>query len=271
MVWTRTSVMVTSALVVWVLGMGGTADAKPETTSIGPNQHFVGLVNGKSTKATVVVACPGPISIGRTGHPVGGTIAVEPPSTVASTTGYTGSRGRSVIATFVVPVPVTTTSAVTFTHYGSQAIPSTLLLPCSGSGTVVFAPTPTSNTAKNASVGVTFENIAVTPPAPATSEATASRTILVTRADSGHGYRLHRGDVLDVQLSGPSGVTWTEPASSNQPVLERKSGSSGATATGAFVAMSLGKAQVTATGTFNCSPPCPGPILPFEVNVTVVG
>jgi hypothetical protein len=267
---TRRLLLVASALLGGIFAMGGTATAKPATTSIGPNQHFVGLVNGKATKATVVVACPGPISIGKTGHPVGGTIAVEPPSTVAGTTGYTGSRGHSVVATFVVPVPVTTTSTVTFTRYGSQAIPSTLLLPCSGSGTVVFAPAPTSKTAKNAKVSVSFVNITVDPPAAASTAVTPSRTITVTQADSGHTYRLHKGDGLDVQLSSPSNFVWTEPASSNQTVLQRTGGSSGTMATGTFVARSLGRAQVTAIGTPNCSGACPTVILAFEVNVTVV-
>jgi hypothetical protein len=271
MVRRRTSLLVASVLLVGMLGIGGMAAATPAATSIGPHQHFVGLVNETSTKATVIVACPGPVRRGQMGHPVGGTIAVEPPSTIAGTSGYTGSHGRSVVATFVVPVPVTTTSAVTFTRYGSQAIPSTLLLPCSGSGTVVFAPAPTSKTAQSASVGVTFENIAVDPHTPASTVVTASRTILVTQADSGHTYRLHKGDGLDVQLSSPSNFIWTEPASSNQTVLQRTGGSSGTTATGTFVARSRGKAQVTAIGTPNCSGACPTVILAFEVNVTVVG
>jgi len=140
------------------------------------------------------------------------------------------------------------------------------LLPCSGSGTVIFAPEPTSKTAENATVSVTYGNITVVPP-PAT-DATASRTILVTQADTGHTYRLHKGDVLDVQLTLPSGVIWTEPASSNQTVLQRTGGSSG---TGTFVAGSHGKAQVTALGTPNCSEVCPTYIVEFHVNVLVVG
>jgi len=258
-----------------MLAIGGIAGATPTTTTtttiIGPNQHFIGLVNKKSTRAIIKMACPLPLSTASMGHPLGGqTVAVEPPSTVAGSSGYTGTRGRSIVASFVAVVPLTTaTSTVTFTRYGSLPIPTTLLLPCSGSGTVVFAPVPTSKTAENATVSVTYADITVVPP-PAT-EATASRTILVTRADSGNSYRLHMGDVLDVQLTGPSSVTWTEPASSNRMVLNRKAGSSGATATGTFIARSQGKAKVTATGTFNCSPPCPGPIMEFQVGVSVGG
>jgi hypothetical protein len=267
----RSRLLVASVMVGGLLAIGANAGASPTTTTIGPHQHFVGLVNKKSTKATITMACPLPLSTVSMGHPLGGqTVAVEAPSTVARTSGYTGTRGHSIVASFVAVVPVTpATSTVTFTRYGSLPIPTALLLPCSGSGTVVFAPVPTSKTAENATVTVTYGNITVDPP-PATG-ATASRTILVTRADSGHNYRLHVGDVLDVQLTGPSGVTWTEPVSSSQKVLKRKSGSSGTTATGTFIARGQGKAEVTAAGTFSCSPPCPGPILEFQVGVTVVG
>jgi len=100
---------------------------------------------------------------------------------------------------------------------------------------------------------------------------TPSRTIKVTEADNGHRYRLHKGDGLDVQLSGPSSLIWTEPTSSNQAVLQRTGGSSGATATGTFVAIAKGKVQVTADGSPNCSGACPMLILQFQISVSVVG
>jgi hypothetical protein len=100
---------------------------------------------------------------------------------------------------------------------------------------------------------------------------TSSRTITVTEADNGHHYRLRTGDHLDVELSGPSGFTWTEPASSNRPVLHRRSGSSGTTATGTFVAKAKGKVEVTAIGKPICSAsPCPALLLLFQVRVSVV-
>jgi hypothetical protein len=269
MVGKRASLLVASVLIGGMVAMGGIAEATP--TTIGPHQHFIGLVNGKSTKATVIVACPGPVSNGQTGHPVGGTIAVEPPSSVSGTRGYTGSKAHSVVATFVLPVPTTISpAALTFTQYGSQPIPSSMLLPCSGQGAVVFSPQPTSKTAQSASVAVTFENIAVAPAQVGAADA-PSRTIEVTQADSGHSYRLHRGDALDVQLSGPSSITWTEPTSSDETVLQRTGGSSGTTATGTFVARSPGKARVTARGTPNCSGVCPTFIIVFQVNITVLG
>jgi hypothetical protein len=102
--------------------------------------------------------------------------------------------------------------------------------------------------------------------------ATASRTTMVTYADNGHHYRLHKGAHFDVQLSGPSSLTtWSEPSASDNVVLDRRGGSSGMTATATFIARTEGKAQVTAFGTINCSPPCAQPILLFRVNVSVVG
>jgi hypothetical protein len=269
---TRALLLAVSVLVSGVLAVGGTAGAQttPTTSAVGPHQHFLGLVNGKSTKATIAVACPVPISAGETGHPVGGTLAVEPPATVAATSGNTGSRGRSVVATFVLPeVTPAANSALTFIKYGSKAIPNTVLLPCSGSGTV--SPEPTSKTAQSTTVTMSYGNITVDPPTSVTTQSAANRTITVTRTDSGRSYRLHKGDALDVQLSGSSGFTWTEPASSDQAVLQRTRGASGTSATGTFVANAKGRAQVTAIGTPTCSRPCPTDIVAFQVSVTVVG
>jgi len=204
---------------------------------------------------------------------VGGKIAVEPPSTVAGTSGYTGSHGVSVVATFVVPVDTSaTSSALTFTQYGSRSIPTSLVLPCSGSGAVVFSPEPQSKTAQDVAVSVTYTNIAVVPTAAASAKLTSSRAIRVTEADNGRSYRLHKGDVMDVQLAGPSYAIWNEPTSSNQAVLQLTGGSCGATATGTFIAVATGKAEVTASATFKCSSVCAGPSLPaFGVTASVVG
>jgi hypothetical protein len=268
----RSTLLVVSAVTI-LAGVlnGGVAGAR--TTTIGPGQHFVGLVNKHTTNATILMVCATP-DPNETGHPLGGqTIAVEPSPTTASKTGFTGTRGRSITASIVLPVAASTTnSALTFTHYGSQTIPTSLVLPCSGSGLVVFSPEPTSKTDRSTSVTVNFGNITVDPPPPSGLSGTPSRTILVTYADSGHHYRLHIGDVLDVTLSGPSNLTtWTEPNASDKAVLRRTGGSSGMTATGTFIAKAKGKARVTATGAINCSPPCFGPILLFQVTASVVG
>lgn len=97
-----------------------------------------------------------------------------------------------------------------------------------------------------------------------------AKTITVTEADEGHHYTLHKGGSLIVELSDPN-LTWTEPTSSNQAVLERTSGLSGSTAKATFLAVSSGNATVNAMGYPNCSPTvgCPEYILEFMVSVTV--
>lgn len=125
------------------------------------------------------MACPFPLYSGETGHPLGGqTVTVGPPATTAITVGYTGSRGRSIVASFVGPSATeTASSSVTFTKYGSQKIPDTFLLPCAGSGTVVLSPMPTSKTAQSFSMTVIYGNVTVGPPHSRGLSVSSSRTI----------------------------------------------------------------------------------------------
>ena len=222
--------------------VSGVASGQPANILVGPKEHFTAQVNGHSKRAVVAVVCSMPLQTGETGYPLAGqSVGLE-----LGGAGRTGSLATSIVTTF------TPTATVTFTQYETQSLPSTLVLPCAGSGTVTFAPEPTSSTARSASVTVTYASV-----------------ISVTQADSGNSYTLNKGEGLAVELSGSSDFTWTEPTSSKQAVLRRTSGSSGATATATFIAIGVGKAQVTAFGTVNCSPPCPGPIELFQVNITV--
>jgi hypothetical protein len=135
---------------------------------VGPHQSFAGLVNGHAGNATIEVLCPGPLRINQTGNPVAGqTVAVESPTPVAAVVGYTGTRARSIAATLIAPA--TTTAAgvtLTFERYGSQPIPTTVLLPCLGTATMVFSPQPTSPTARVDRVKVTFEPTCGAPACP---------------------------------------------------------------------------------------------------------
>jgi hypothetical protein len=123
---------------------------------IGPNQQFAGVVNGSAANATVYVICPGPGFPGQTGHPRAG----QPVQVVENTGGgFTGSAANRIVAAFEAS---TTSSGLVFKEYGvPQDIPTTLFVPCSGTGTMVFTPLPTSSTARSATVKVTFVNIAV--------------------------------------------------------------------------------------------------------------
>lgn len=124
---------------------------------IGPNQAFIGLVNGQSGASRVAVTCDGPIDIVRTGHPVAGqTFKVS--SVVTGSTelpGFTGSDAKSITAG-LGPSSATVPS-VAFSFYEvTAAIPTSLVVPCSGTGAVVFTPSRTSSTSRSAVVEVTF-------------------------------------------------------------------------------------------------------------------
>ncbi len=153
--------LVVTALVLTALLAGalpGTAaGADPATMAVGPDQSFLGLVNGHSQNASVQVLCPGPVRVNQTGRPVAGqTLAVASPSAVAAALGFTGRRADSIVAQFVPVSTIGAAIAETFTHYGSLPIPPSVLLPCTGTATVLFAPRPTSHSARSTRVAVTF-------------------------------------------------------------------------------------------------------------------
>jgi hypothetical protein len=97
------------------------------------------------------------------------------------------------------------------------------------------------------------------------------RLIHVTQADSGHRYSMTRGARLSVQLSGTAIYVWTEPVSSNPAVLKRTGGSTGESATAAFVAQAKGNARVTAVGNPTCYPQCLMASRLFTFTVSVTG
>jgi hypothetical protein len=137
------------------------ADTTPPTYPIGPNQYFVGVVNGKTAAATVYTACPGPA--GGTGHPVSGqTLSVSQVSAPTDTTvGYTGSLANSIAAT---PVTSVANDPVVFVEYFvARALPITWTVPCDGDGRIAFTPLPGSSTARTTYVTVHYTNIAVSP------------------------------------------------------------------------------------------------------------
>jgi hypothetical protein len=157
-----------SALTVLVLAgpaagaanqVGLAGPAAGAANQVGPGQGFVGRVNGSFSDATVTVICPGPS--GPKGHPAAGQQleVLSPPPPVAVgikvSVGMTGTKGRAIVARFSDDGSV----PVRFRHYFvNQAIPTALLLPCSGVGRIVFRPSPTSPTARPSVVSVHFVN-----------------------------------------------------------------------------------------------------------------
>lgn len=149
------------ALSAAVLGMS-TAAAAVDPAPIGPHQWFSGQVNGVTANAVITVGCVGPVLPGQTGHPVSGqSVSVVPaPGAVTSNDGYTGEAADHVVVDF--GAPASTGSATVLQYYGVKAaVPTSIELPCYGSGKVVFVPAPTSSTARTATVPVTYRSIGV--------------------------------------------------------------------------------------------------------------
>lgn len=137
----------------------GTAGASVAVASspIRPNQHFIGLINGKHVDAVIYTVCPGPAT-GRDGPPQGGqTVAVR---RVASGGGNTGARAHTIYAL------ITADTIVALKAYGSpEPIPTSARVPCDGSGTITFTtcppPQPCGARAEPDNVPVRFVNIAI--------------------------------------------------------------------------------------------------------------
>jgi hypothetical protein len=104
---------------------------------IGPDQHFIGLVNGSNDDPVVYVVCAGPSS--RRGRVAGGqTMSV---AKAKDGTGYTGLFSQ-VYAWFAPTKSGTTPRQLKFTTYGRlRAIPP-VRVPCDGTGQVVFSSCP---------------------------------------------------------------------------------------------------------------------------------
>jgi hypothetical protein len=142
--------------------LAGVAVACPAAgaeNAVGPDQAFVGRVNGSFGDAAVKVICAGPGA--RRGHPAPGQqlAVLSPPPPVAAGTvvsvGQTGTRGRAIIARFSDDASV----ATRFGHYFAEmAIPTSLSLPCGGEGRVVFRAVPSSVSARPSVVSVRYVN-----------------------------------------------------------------------------------------------------------------
>ena len=92
----------------------------------------------------------------------GQSVEVFRPEVIVTHEGFTGPNGHSISVFFNGPPPSPTAAAagnVTFTRYGvSKRIPTSLVLPCSGTGNVYFIPFPKTpiGPATDAVVPVTY-------------------------------------------------------------------------------------------------------------------
>ena len=123
--------------------------AIPPQGKIGPNQYFSASVNGQlgiGSPATIQMSCFGPLHPGQTGHPMAGqTVEVFRPEVIVTHQGFTGPNAHSISAFFNGPPPSPAVAAgnVTFTRYAvAKKIPTSLVLPCAGTGNVYFVPFP---------------------------------------------------------------------------------------------------------------------------------
>ena len=124
------------------------ATARP----IGPNQSFVGVTKGQLGTDHILMICP---AAAASGHPAGGQTVEVLPGPTAIGGGFTGNKGTHVAVAFPGP---SATAPLNLVAYGvARPIPTTLTLPCTGTGTVRFIPLPTSKTARTDLVTVTFD------------------------------------------------------------------------------------------------------------------
>jgi hypothetical protein len=113
--------------------------ASASKAPIRPDQHFVGLVNGRHLNAVVRVICPGPATSSLGSVASGQTMTV---ARVARGNGYTGLFS-GVYAWFEpTKVGVRPTMLHFSTYATSVAIPRTMGAACDGTGVVEFSSCP---------------------------------------------------------------------------------------------------------------------------------
>jgi hypothetical protein len=162
---TASRVAMASAVVV-VAGVALATPAMADGGQVGPQQFFNGEVFGLSTSVSaqdvIQVTCAGPAA---TGHPVANQYVAAhqffPP--VATSYGYTGNFGTEIDVNLIYSIGTITVVTPTFaklTYYDTKAeIPTSLTVPCNGTGVVVFTPSPDPDGSGIASdVDVTFES-----------------------------------------------------------------------------------------------------------------
>lgn len=139
-------------------GAGPVQDPIP----IGPGVYFTAQVNAHGGPAVITVVCPGPITATSTGHPLAGQkVEVLSGAPTSAIDGYTGTAAHSIDAIVSGPSGSTVNLPIVLTSFFAPvAIPTTLVLPCSGTGVVSFVPIPASPTARGFAVKVTFVDIA---------------------------------------------------------------------------------------------------------------
>lgn len=150
----RLPVVVSALAAVALAIIPGTASA---ATPIGPNQIFIGEVNGSSAPVNFDVLCAGAANIGHAVDDTVGVVKLQDPIPGFGRTGNASSISAELIysrGSVTVVEPVTA-----FTTYSTVAVPSTITAPCSGAGTMVFTPVDGGSGSTPAAVSVTFVDV----------------------------------------------------------------------------------------------------------------
>ena len=157
---TRALIVAAACAVAAPVAVAAAASPPTLAVKVGPKQDFAGLVNAKTCNAVIHVLCPGPVT---TGHPLSGqtvraVLVVDP---ITLTDGVTGTAATNIGAWLTWPTTVAPPPAyiATFTRYRTMPIPTSITVPCSGAGEMLFLPAPGSPTVKAATVNLTFVNI----------------------------------------------------------------------------------------------------------------
>jgi len=124
---------------------------------IGPNQSFVGLVNNRSSKAIIEMACFGPSEPGEYGHPLAGqTLEVAlSPLTSAVPLAFTGAADE-IDATYEISGTLEVLLAEFSSYYVPAPLSTSLSFPCSGTGVIPFSPVEGGPRARPWNTKVTF-------------------------------------------------------------------------------------------------------------------
>jgi hypothetical protein len=164
----RLRALVPALAALALAGLAAPAASADMVVPVGPDQYFTGAVNPTVATPTatpvIKVVCPGAIYPGETGHPISGqyveAFELLPPVTSASV-GFTGSAATEIDVLFSGATTAAANPPVVINAYSVLVpIPTSLNLPCGGSGKASFVPIPTSGTARGYAVAVEYANIA---------------------------------------------------------------------------------------------------------------
>jgi hypothetical protein len=183
------------------------AAAVHDPVPIGPNQHFTGYVDGSNVgPVSISVVCSTAVN----GSPAAGQpVKVQPANAEPpfADVGFTGPDHiiDASLQTSSGAVPI---HLATFTsYYAPQDIPTGITVPCSGSGKVIFTPTPASTAGKAKPAVLTVKFVSTGAQITAVSHGCAGGNVCLY--DSQSAFKKGKPTVTDPDLPGlhSGGVT----------------------------------------------------------------